>query len=610
MKAVRTLQASLANKISDVGHKIASGMGTDFDQVEMLRLAEQHAQLTNSLGAARASHARSTAAHRIPVQADLTPEQVKTILDNNGNTKKLAEVLSMARGNPKQVAKALEVSALTRGIHVHNEFWINALLSRPSTHAINTLSNASQVVLMPAERALGAVFRGDLGAARDALRFYSSLHSVFFDAIHMAAKSGWNEEAYLDPMIHKVDLGFERAISHSGDGMLAAGINWFGKAVRLPSRFLGTSDEFFKQLNYRADVKSRSIAEGMNKGLKGDALNQYVARRFEQSFDEVGRAIDGESLRVARDATFTSELHGFSKSLQSFLNRHPTLKLIAPFVRTPINILGRAFQYTPVLARLSARNREIMREGGRAAQELRGRQSAGLVLFSSAVMMAAEGKLTGSGPANASERKIMYEAGWRPYSVVTTDENGKKVYTSFQRLDPYAAVLGVVADLSEISPHVEGTDALLEASSAVVVALSQNIASKSYLRGFSEFLDVINADESTMWKVEKFLKTRAASYVGGVKEQTQLLGLSEDPVMREVRSLVETIQARVPWWANDLAPRKSWADRRGGPQGRQLRPPAGPGGGPRGTPDRQRHDPEDGRSRLRVLPAVSVRRWD
>jgi hypothetical protein len=64
-----------------------------------------------------------------------------------------------------------------------------------------------------------------------------------------------NEQSILDGVTH------ERAITAtnvglSNESIAGKGVNWLGKVVRLPSRFLTTADELFKQVNYRAWVRN------------------------------------------------------------------------------------------------------------------------------------------------------------------------------------------------------------------------------------------------------------------------------------------------------------------------------------------------------------------
>ncbi len=119
--------------------------------------------------------------------------------------------------------------------------------------------------------------------------------------------------------------------SNSDNDLVRNTINWMGTGIRIPSRLLATGDEFFKQLNYRADLYAKLNVEAFDLIQSGkitkEQAGKWVADRMETGFNKDGSARHLESLNVARETTFTNELRqgSFSRNLQNMSNRHPWL---------------------------------------------------------------------------------------------------------------------------------------------------------------------------------------------------------------------------------------------------------------------------------------------
>ena len=163
------------------------------------------------------------------------------------------------------------------------EYWINAILSGPLTHMVNMTSNTINTLFLPFERALGTAATFQFGrAGKELIGSYIHLASQFQDA--MSAASGafknWGDD--LDKIgVVDTKQGYDRSIRASNLPGLSntiggAAVDWIGKALNMPSRFLMAEDAFFKHLNYRAMVREGLFKEGAAAGKKGAELAQHV----------------------------------------------------------------------------------------------------------------------------------------------------------------------------------------------------------------------------------------------------------------------------------------------------------------------------------------------
>ena len=163
------------------------------------------------------------------------------------------------------------------------------------------------------------------------------------DALKYAGIALRNGELVLqskDAGASKLDTATEKAIKNETAGFF----------VRLPSRFLNASDEFFKQINYRAKLKSQAVREARRLDLtKKKEIQAYIDEYISQGYDETGlRGTNEEALRYAEENTFTNELVGFTDKFSDLVNSQPWLKQFFPFVKTPTNIAKAVADRTPL----------------------------------------------------------------------------------------------------------------------------------------------------------------------------------------------------------------------------------------------------------------------
>ncbi len=162
------------------------------------------------------------------------------------------------------------------------EYWINSILSGPLTHMVNMTSNTLNTLFLPFEKALGHAATFQFGQAAKDLGFYTHLTSQFQDAMSAAAGAFKNWGDDLDSLgVVDTKQGYDRSIRASNLPGLSntiggAAVDWIGKALNMPSRFLMAEDAFFKHLNYRAMAREGLFKEGAEAGKTGAELAQHV----------------------------------------------------------------------------------------------------------------------------------------------------------------------------------------------------------------------------------------------------------------------------------------------------------------------------------------------
>lgn len=569
--AGKALVTSLSGEVERLADVIASGRATPEIENRFIRMQARLVETAGNLKATIKGSAQATSAGRVQQTewlsgADLSAGDVLTQLRDNiakgGGSDEIARLAQLvrdnrnARGGPKGVVAIAE--GKTTGGKMFIEYYINSLLSGPKTHIINAVSNGLNAVVLPAEKMLGGALARDRALVTEGFRQYQGLSMVFKDSLKMMGVAFRKGRNILDPeaaILEANGVDYRAIRSDHANPAIRNTINGLGTVIRLPSRALLASDEFFKQLNYRSNTYARLMGEAASmvdagKMKQADAA-KWVADRMDASVSKDGVARFQAGIDYAREATFTQDLTkgSFGKWVQDGTNKYPALKLVLPFVRTPTNILKAGVQRTPVLRRVSSDIRAALESGDpRRIAEANGKLVTGNAVIAGATLLAIEGKITGSGPNDPIAKARLMETGWRPYSVKIGGN-----WVSYQRLDPYAMFLGVVADMAEMGGQTDEKK-LGEIGTTILFGLVNNIGSKTYLTGLTDLITALDDPERYGQQV---INNYASGMVPFSAAQREIRRMG-DPSMREVRSALDAVRNTIPGMSDNLPSKRSW----------------------------------------------------
>lgn len=564
----RVLQVTSAENLQGMTEKIRTGNASDNDKLEFMQAFGLHYAIMNQV-------------------AGITAEAGRTLnifrkMAGGGDIKQVQEIMKNMPASPEELAEALStmdspvgVNKLVKGAmrattkDMFLEAWINGLLSGPQTHMVNSLSNALNAVWQVPERflagMLGRVLPGEqVIKETEALQQAYGLVEGFKDGIKAFGKvvrTGATEDE-----LTKLEAARYKAITAENvrqlpmikklapnalqeGGVAARAVDFMGETIRTPGRFLMAEDELFKSIGYRMELRAQAFRMATQEGLEGDALANRMAEIL-QDPEKLAPNVHLAAVDAARYQTFTSPLE--SKLLGALSqSKNPVIKLIVPFVRTPTNILKYAFERTPFAA-MSSKVRADISAGGARRDLALARISMGSMLMSAAAIMAAEGKITGGGPSDPKLSANLRRQGWQPYSIKIGDK-----YVQYGRLEPLGMIFGLAADFSEIT-GLAGDELSPESenlASAIVMAVSRNVTSKTWLRGISETVQAM--DDPDRYG-NRYIQNYARSLVPSIVAQAER---SIDPELEAVYSLSDSIKSRIPGYSDDLPPRRDlWGD--------------------------------------------------
>lgn len=563
------LVASAQNLVG-LGQKASGINGTLNDKWEFYRALQLHAAVQAQVSGAIAEAGRTLNAMKMLASNEqLMVNQIQETLRHlPGNVKIEDLALSISTMHtPQQVGKMVRKVTHAKSWDMLAEWWINSLLSGPVTHAVNVTSTALTTLAQVPERWVAGQFGKALGHQGEGVADGEAIEMAYgmIEGFKDGLKAAWHVlktgEA-IDP-VSKVESSFQKAITAENvqnllpikklapnlleeGGMLARAVDLVGTGIRIPTTALQAEDSFFKSVAYRMELRAQSLR--MAKQEFPDDLEKQAKRMAEIMNDpeQYAPQIILNAQNFARYATYTNELGKYGSGFQKFAS-HPLMRFIVPFVRTPTNILKFGLERSPFgIAK-------VIRAGTPAERELAlARVALGSTVMMVAGYMASQGLITGGGPSDKNLQATLRRTGWQPYSVKVGDK-----YYSYNRLEPLGMTLGLASDFAEITglageEYQANYEEIGDLATAISMSLAKNVTSKTWLKGFSEMIHVLeDPDRYGKTYSEKMIGTVVPSAVATVERAV-------DPELSAVWDSMDSIKSRLPYFSEQVPVRRDF----------------------------------------------------
>jgi len=441
-------------------------------------------------------------------------------------------------------AKATKEVATSPGFRQRmSEIVINSFISSIGTPLVNLYSTVFKAPFIIAERALLGLMPGN----KVKLGETTAMMRGFFDGLAEGIaflRQGWSEGMPLDKTVVDATSAFGRSVSSGPIEKAVAPI------VTAPTKAAVAVDEFSKaifrrmQLNAKAYRISRTIPENKLNGKTRDELYNSIRtidigdptkigtnRVWQEQLKNVSPDLADELINFSKIQTFQQDLGEIGNMMLRAKAKVPELVFIAPFIKTPINILKDALSYTPASL--------FMKSFKGRRDEAAARLLIGVGLAGMTAKAVIDGSLTGSYPKEAGRREAMIAAGIPEYSMKIGDR-----WYSYSRIEPLATVLGVVADATETGIdylRLPDKDRKTEKVAVdAVLAVTKNLTSKTFLEGITGFLQAVHDPDRYGGS---YINSFASILVPGAVAQ---FARGTDPVVREVNNFADALQNRIP----------------------------------------------------------------
>ncbi len=551
--AARNLLVQSATNVRDLAAKAAGG--ADKDVLAFQEAMTKHLAIQEQVAGMTAEAGRALSAFRIEAKATGEAQDLGAIIQQMGGRDAVNDIARKINelDTPEQVSQFLMDSRKAKFSDMIVEAWINNLLSGPQTHVSNVVSNTLVALMSVPETTVAAAIgagRRALGSAEESVYFGEAGARMF--GIVQGAKdgviAGWRTFKTEIPTAGpgKIETQRPRAIPSKKVTIAGKEFEIGGKQIRLPGRALMAEDEVFKAIAYRQELNAIAYRQAVKEGLRGDAMAERIAEMVNRPTEQMTR----KAKENADYQTFTKELGPTGKALMQFVNTHPSLRLPFTFIRTPVNIMKYAGERTP-LAVLSKNVRaELKGELGPVVRDTQiARIATGSAILAATAGMAAEGLITGVGPKDPRQLAVMYATGWQPQSIRVGD-----TYYSYARLEPLAMLFGLGATTYELAeqmsdPEVDDVTMLLAAS------VAKNLTSKTWMKGPAEAMQAATDPEryGARW-LQRTIGTVVPTAVAQAARE-------EDPILRDVQSIFDSVRSRIPGQSQKLLPRRDiWGE--------------------------------------------------
>lgn len=335
-----------------------------------------------------------------------------------------------------------------------------------------------------------------------------------------------------------------------------------GKVLQLPSRLILTIDEVFKQLSYQQELTSRAVevAAEMARTTPGK-VNQEVI--FKNVFDSVMKNptddLVADAIQRSRYDTYQAALESrFNNTLLNLTSHYPLLKLVMPFIKTPANIMKQAVLERTPIALLRKKIQAQIKAGGREGNEALWRVAVGSSAIGVTLMMAINGRITGSRVGKGQNRNGKDMSGAPPYAVQFGD-----TWYQFNRMDPLGTVLGLVGEAVDLARDATMESSLKEKTVWNLLAdaghiVSENITDKVYFKGISDLLEAAHGDNATL--LERYVDEKLAALVP-FSSLSRSLAQQHAEYARSTFGLIDKLKADSPWFIDSLPLQRDYLGR-------------------------------------------------
>lgn len=344
-----------------------------------------------------------------------------------------------------------------------------------------------------------------------------------------------------------------------------------------------------KHAHAQAKAADKALIEKGGKAMKpserGAFIEQIIKEETQKradmvkSWDEGGLGIknlqeldtmSGNALERARYATFTNDAGKAAELMGGLTQTLPILKFVFPFIRTPINLIKfsldratfaapEAFRHVssalpdlPMLGQIQRKIRaDLQSRDPLVKADAYGKLATSAMINGTLISlaMANRDRITGGGPKDLKQKKVLEQTGWQPYSFKVGDK-----YLSYNGLDPIGTHFGILVDIMDQmdEPDFANTGMIEKAMTAAGISLTRNVTEKSYLAGLKSLTDALSSPED---KFEKAVQNLAGGFVPNILYQGQ--SVVGDTSVREARSITDAILKKLPSGADRLDPKRN-----------------------------------------------------
>ena len=523
------------------------------------------------------------------------------------------EYAMIMSGDGKSAMKLMKAFEKGGWFNMMIEYWINNLLSGPATAMVNTLSGftmlAYKSILQPGvAAAIGLTkygFEMTLGRwIRPIFKpLYRGLVRTFGSKETNRKLDIADEQRKYRPYgqaadlaaVHRIRLGEVGArvrgmIEGFGAGVFAffrtlftgkrfmaessyavgAGdhIPWWlaGPIVRIPGRIMQAIDSFFQAIMYQSALRGQAYRLAAKEyAYTGDVGRKgFIGRR--ERYRQLVKHPDGEvqarAKQEALEGTFQNEMGPEFQAIPGFVSKHPVMRIIMPFLKTPLNVLEFVLSGTPAAFLFTRARQSLMGMHGKEAQHM---AMAHMIITTTTAytvfLWALGGNVERPYPKDEKGRTIQGIAGPPPLAIRIP---GTDHWVQVNRIDPLGAVVALGSSAASAYKLALARGDKKKADEAWAIFWASVFSMVTDRSGFKGLVDFFNAFQGGQSGQDYGSWTRWANKTMATFAVPQVVATwarAKDPVIRRAEGLMQQIAARTPGEREKLPPvRNVWGD--------------------------------------------------
>jgi hypothetical protein len=351
-----------------------------------------------------------------------------------------------------------------------------------------------------------------------------------------------------------------------------------------------------RKLLWNNAIEDATRAIGLEDSLDPKKLRAAAEELLDENleFYENTLEVTDRAVRKAKEYTFTDDVDGegiFDSSIRAIGGlraAHPGLSVFFPFTQTPGNLAkfsarrsfldptaaaikyfanswsGKGFDN---LAESTNQSLRLLASGSDAEKaDVLGRWGVAMGSSVALLTLATRGvenldakpgeephwlTIMGRGPLDPLEKKAWLAAGNMEYSLRFGNTN-----ISLERLDPYASVLGLMADIAQYQYFTDKPGETEPYVTAIVASIAQNFTNKTYLTGMDNLMTVIKSQDID--KIQDVVQGIVGGFAPGGAFVAQANQSLYDGHLKEIRSSLDAVMSRYPMWSDRVENRRNF----------------------------------------------------
>lgn len=549
--AARILLIQSATNLRELAMKV--GGGGEADLTAYVKARARHIMIQSQVAGITAEAGRALRAFR-QLEGGAQAKAIGQFLEENTGLdlfqlQQEAKQLSLL-DTPQKVSKLINDAKKPTYKNMIIEYYINALISGPVTHLRYSVGNSLNALWTPIVEIPTAVAVSNI---REAItkkvnpnRFYLGEAGAQLRGITEGSKNGLQAAAQawktgVSPLLPGEDSSsFIPIKTNAIPGTI-------GKALNVPTKSVSAIHSFFKSIRYEQNIQGLAYRNAMIEGLKEgtDAFKRRVAYLGTNPTEAMMESATTEALKELYMTP--TDYVSAAGALSRFTNSNLAAKIIMPFMKIGSQITKNAFiERTPLgLLTQDIRDRAFYNEGVAAGDMQLAKMATGVALMGTLSSLTLAGLATGDGPTDPNKRAI-WLLNNRPNSIQIGD-----ITIPYQGLGHLGMLMRFSANMTEVASGLN-EDESGKMASGFMESITRSVLDENFMRGVKDLLDAVYHSQQYGEKYIQQFATNWLPYSIGLGQVARLV----DPSQREVHSIMESVQNKIPLLSEDLSPKR------------------------------------------------------